>query len=91
MPAPASDRCRPAPWAIQSSSAHSSGHTCHFARSRVGLSWRLIPSPAPCPEGALADWLGVRQSFLLPMACYAFVLWYGLRFARPTDLPGART
>lgn len=44
----------------------------------------------PPAQGALADWLGVQQSFLLPMACYAFVLWYGVRFARLTDQPGGR-
>ena len=50
------------------------------------------PAKAPPPaQGALADWLGVQHSFLLPMAYYAFVLWYGVRFARLTDRPGART
>jgi FHS family L-fucose permease-like MFS transporter len=35
----------------------------------------------PFAQGALADSLGVQISFLLPAACYAFILYFGARYA----------
>lgn len=35
----------------------------------------------PFAQGALADHLGVQLSFLLPAACYAFILYFGARYA----------
>jgi FHS family L-fucose permease-like MFS transporter len=36
----------------------------------------------PFLQGALADAAGVQPSFLIPAACYAFVLYFGLKYAR---------
>jgi FHS family L-fucose permease-like MFS transporter len=36
----------------------------------------------PFVQGALADAVGVQPSFLVPAACYAFVLYFGVRYAR---------
>ncbi|MDT9001945.1 sugar MFS transporter [Paucibacter sp. APW11] len=36
----------------------------------------------PFAQGALADSLGVQASFLLPAACYAFILYFGVKYAR---------
>jgi MFS transporter, FHS family, L-fucose permease len=33
----------------------------------------------PWLQGVLADHLGVHHAFLLPVLCYAFILFYGLR------------
>jgi len=35
----------------------------------------------PFAQGALADSMGVQMSFLLPAACYAFILYFGLKYA----------
>jgi FHS family L-fucose permease-like MFS transporter len=35
----------------------------------------------PFAQGALADSFNVQVSFLLPAACYAFVLYFGARYA----------
>ncbi|MCE4553926.1 sugar MFS transporter [Pelomonas cellulosilytica] len=35
----------------------------------------------PFAQGALADGLGVQLSFLLPAACYAFILYFGAKYA----------
>ncbi|MBD8656539.1 sugar MFS transporter [Oxalobacteraceae sp. CFBP 13730] len=35
----------------------------------------------PFAQGALADSLGVQISFLLPAACYGFILYFGARYA----------
>jgi len=35
----------------------------------------------PFAQGALADSLGVQISFLLPAACYLFILYFGARYA----------
>ncbi|MFG6461700.1 sugar MFS transporter [Roseateles sp. DXS20W] len=35
----------------------------------------------PFAQGALADWIGVQASFLLPAACYAFILYFGAKYA----------
>ena len=35
----------------------------------------------PFAQGALADTMGVQMSFLLPAACYGFILYFGARYA----------
>jgi len=35
----------------------------------------------PFVQGMVADAAGLQWSFLVPAACYAFILWFGLRFA----------
>ena len=35
----------------------------------------------PFAQGLLADSIGLQQSFLIPAACYAFVLYFGCRYA----------
>lgn len=37
----------------------------------------------PLLQGILADAAGLRSGFLLPMVCYAYIAWYGLRGSRP--------
>jgi MFS transporter, FHS family, L-fucose permease len=44
----------------------------------------------PFVQGALADSIGLQTSFLVPAACYAFILYFGLRYAnlyRQADAP----
>jgi FHS family L-fucose permease-like MFS transporter len=36
----------------------------------------------PLAQSVLADAFGVQRSFLVPAACYLFVIYYGLRYAR---------
>jgi FHS family L-fucose permease-like MFS transporter len=35
----------------------------------------------PFAQGLMADTFGLQPSFLVPAACYSFILYYGLRFA----------
>ncbi len=35
--------------------------------------------------GALADKIGIQGSFVLPMACYLYIAWYGLWGSKPTQ------
>jgi FHS family L-fucose permease-like MFS transporter len=35
----------------------------------------------PFAQGALADAIGVQASFMLPAACYAFILYFGAKYA----------
>lgn len=35
----------------------------------------------PLAQGALADAIGLQLSFVVPAACYLFILFYGIRFA----------
>jgi FHS family L-fucose permease-like MFS transporter len=35
----------------------------------------------PFAQGAVADSVGLQWSFLVPAACYTFILYYGVRFA----------
>jgi FHS family L-fucose permease-like MFS transporter len=35
----------------------------------------------PFAQGAMADAMGVQMSFLLPAACYGFVLYFGVKYA----------
>lgn len=39
----------------------------------------------PLLQGYAADHVGLRLSFFIPAACYAFILFYGLKFARLYD------
>jgi FHS family L-fucose permease-like MFS transporter len=43
----------------------------------------------PLAQGFLADRIGVQHAFALPLACYAYIAWYGLRGSRVPD-PVAR-
>ena len=36
----------------------------------------------PFVQGALADSIGLQTSFFVPAACYGFILYFGLRYAR---------
>lgn len=36
----------------------------------------------PLMQGAMADAMGLHLSFLVPAACYAYILYFGLRFSR---------
>ena len=36
----------------------------------------------PAVQGYLADTIGLQLSFLVPAACYTFILFYGLKYAR---------
>jgi FHS family L-fucose permease-like MFS transporter len=39
----------------------------------------------PLAQGFLADHVGIQHAFVLPMACYAYIAWYGLRGSRASD------
>ncbi len=41
----------------------------------------------PFAQGALADAMGVQTSFLLPAACYAFILYFGAKYASMYGAP----
>ncbi|MFK3739531.1 sugar MFS transporter [Massilia sp. TN1-12] len=36
----------------------------------------------PFVQGAVADAVGLQPSFLVPVACYAFILYFGMKYAR---------
>jgi FHS family L-fucose permease-like MFS transporter len=36
----------------------------------------------PLLQGVLADHVGVQHAFVLPLLCYAYIAWYGLRGSR---------
>ncbi|HEY0785468.1 MAG TPA: glucose/galactose MFS transporter, partial [Acidobacteriaceae bacterium] len=36
----------------------------------------------PLAQGALADRMGLHHAFFLPVICYAFIAWYGMRGSR---------
>jgi len=40
-------------------------------------------------QGALADTIGLQLSFVVPAACYGFILFYGIKYANLHKLPGA--
>ena len=44
----------------------------------------------PLLQGMLADRIGLQLSFLLPLACYGYIVWYGGFTARQPDLAGAQ-
>jgi FHS family L-fucose permease-like MFS transporter len=37
----------------------------------------------PVAQGAIADRIGVHHAFILPVICYLFILYYGVRGSRP--------
>jgi MFS transporter, FHS family, L-fucose permease len=41
----------------------------------------------PFAQGALADAIGVQAAFILPVACYAYIVFYGLRGSRIVAVP----
>jgi FHS family L-fucose permease-like MFS transporter len=43
----------------------------------------------PFVQGLLADAMGLQWSFVVPAACYAFILYFGLRFSSLYSQPGA--
>jgi FHS family L-fucose permease-like MFS transporter len=49
-----------------------------------GLLITAIVGGAIIPEvqGILADRIGIHHAFVLPVLCYAFITWYGLRGSR---------
>jgi len=54
-----------------------------FTGQASGLLCMAIVGGAVVPfvQGMLADAIGLQWSFLVPAACYAFILYFGLRFA----------
>ncbi|MFT3897277.1 MAG: L-fucose:H+ symporter permease [Thermomonas sp.] len=36
----------------------------------------------PLAQGALADRIGIQHAFVLPLLCYAYIAWYGMRGSR---------
>ncbi len=38
----------------------------------------------PLAQGALADGIGIQHAFVIPLLCYAYIVWYGLRGSRLT-------
>ena len=40
----------------------------------------------PLIQGAIADIVGVQLSFILPVLCYVYIVYYGLKGAKPTTL-----
>jgi FHS family L-fucose permease-like MFS transporter len=36
----------------------------------------------PLLQGALADRIGIQQAFVLPLLCYAYLVFYGLKGSR---------
>ena len=36
----------------------------------------------PLLQGMLADRIGIQPAFVLPLLCYAYIAWYGLRGSR---------
>jgi FHS family L-fucose permease-like MFS transporter len=41
----------------------------------------------PFAQGALADRIGVQGAFVLPVICYAYIVFYGLRGSRVVGAP----
>jgi len=44
----------------------------------------------PLAQGALADRIGIQAAFVLPVLCYLFIMYYGLRGSRVRDVPAVR-
>lgn len=36
----------------------------------------------PLAQGALADRIGIQHAFVVPLVCYVYIIWYGLRGSR---------
>lgn len=43
----------------------------------------------PVAQGAIADRIGIHHAFILPLICYAYIVYYGLRGSRPVVPPEA--
>jgi MFS transporter, FHS family, L-fucose permease len=58
-----------------------------------GLIMTAIVGGAIIPYliGALADKIGIQGSFLLPMACYLYIAWYGIWGSKPVKRLTAQT
>jgi FHS family L-fucose permease-like MFS transporter len=41
----------------------------------------------PFVQGFVADNAGLQPSFVVPMVCYGFILYYGLRYAKAFQAP----
>ncbi len=41
----------------------------------------------PFMQGFLADHIGIQLSFYLPMSCYAFILFFGMKYASLYNTP----
>ncbi len=41
----------------------------------------------PFVQGVLADRIGLQQSFILPLLCYGYIIFYGLSGSRPASAP----
>lgn len=39
----------------------------------------------PLAQGALADRIGIQHAFVVPLVCYVYIIWYGLRGSRVTS------
>ena len=39
----------------------------------------------PLLQGVIADLVSLRVAFVVPMLCYAYICWYGLRGSKPAD------
>jgi MFS transporter, FHS family, L-fucose permease len=44
----------------------------------------------PVVQGIIADHVGIHHAFLLPVLCYLYILFYGLRGSRPTSVRYAK-
>jgi FHS family L-fucose permease-like MFS transporter len=40
----------------------------------------------PVAQGAIADKIGIHHAFLLPVICYLYIAFYGLRGSRPVGV-----
>ncbi|MGN6728730.1 MAG: sugar MFS transporter [Rhodanobacteraceae bacterium] len=45
----------------------------------------------PLLQGVLADHIGVQEAFVLPLACYAYIVFYGLRGSRVPEATAPAT
>ena len=39
----------------------------------------------PVIQGAMADSVGIHHAFILPVICYLYIVFYGLRDSKPID------
>ncbi|MBC7989758.1 MAG: L-fucose:H+ symporter permease [Luteimonas sp.] len=44
----------------------------------------------PLAQGFLADRIGIQPAFVLPLLCYLYIMYYGLRGSRVRDVPAVR-
>lgn len=72
--------------AIQNLGAHTSEASGILCLAIVG------GAVVPLLQGALADLIGLQPAFFLPVLCYSYIVWYGMkgcRIAMPAGLCGA--